>query len=316
MNRIVVAAAAIIDADGKVLISLRAANVHQGGLWEFPGGKVEAGESRLEALDRELYEELGIHVEKSEPLIQITHAYPEKTVVLDVYKVTAYRGRAVGREGQPVRWVFPSEMDSREFPAADVPIITALRLPDSYLITGNNPENPVMFLRRLEAALRSGVPMVQLRAPSLSAADYRGLARAAAHLCKENGSQLILNTSPENIEGFKHVGLHLNRHRLMALDCRPCDSGVLVGASCHSQVELDQACRLGLDYALLSPVNMTASHPESVPLGWDGFAEWVADANIPIYALGGMLVSDVSEAKRRGGQGIAAIRAFWPADRT
>ncbi|HHW75903.1 MAG TPA: 8-oxo-dGTP diphosphatase MutT [Xanthomonadaceae bacterium] len=122
-----VAVGIVADASGAVLVTRRPDHVHQGGLWEFPGGKVEAGETVEAALRRELHEELGIAVQAAEPLLQVRHAYPDQFVLLDVWRVTAYHGEARGREGQPLVWMLPAGMADSAFPAADGPIIARLR---------------------------------------------------------------------------------------------------------------------------------------------------------------------------------------------
>ncbi|MBA1330850.1 thiamine monophosphate synthase, partial [Candidatus Endoriftia persephone str. Guaymas] len=103
----------------RVLISKRHEHLHQGGLWEFPGGKLEPGESVEAALRRELYEELGIRISRFEPLIRVTHHYAECSVLLDVYRVFSYQGEPRGMEGQPLNWVLPEAMELALFPAAD-----------------------------------------------------------------------------------------------------------------------------------------------------------------------------------------------------
>jgi len=303
-----VAAAAIQDDRGRVLISRRHDHVHQGGLWEFPGGKLEPGETVLAGLARELREELDIRLLRSEPLIRITHHYPERSVLLDVHRVSAFAGSPRGMEGQPLRWQAPAELQAADFPAADRPIITALRLPDRYLITGADPTRPPAFLERLENALQRGLSLVQLRAHELSDAGYLRLAGAARDLCREYGASLLLNRRgplPHWTEG-----VHLNRHQLAVCRQRPRVDG-WVGASCHDPQELRLAERLGLDYALLSPVQPTASHTHAAPLGWQRFAEWVGEANLPVYALGGVGLESLDRAKQAGAQGIAAISALW-----
>ena len=130
------AAAAIVNDNNEVLISQRAIDVHQGGLWEFPGGKLELGESAQQALLRELEEELNIRATSCRPLIKVTHQYPDKMVLLDVWKVEDYTGQAVGREGQAIKWQSIDQLHPTEFPAADIPVIQSLNLPEHYLITG------------------------------------------------------------------------------------------------------------------------------------------------------------------------------------
>lgn len=112
-----------------MLVALRAAHRHQGGRWEFPGGKLDAGESVEEALARELREELGIEVEAAEPLLVVHHDYADRRVLLDVWRVTRWCGEPQGREGQPLRWLAPAALDEADFPAANAPIVAALRYP-------------------------------------------------------------------------------------------------------------------------------------------------------------------------------------------
>ena len=127
MNRIIdVAAAVIINEHGDTLLSLRLADTHQGGKWEFPGGKLEPGESAEQALCRELSEELGIKALELEPFIELEYCYPEKLVKLHVLEVLDFSGSPKGLEGQQVEWVSPSELGQREFPDANYPILEKL----------------------------------------------------------------------------------------------------------------------------------------------------------------------------------------------
>jgi len=121
-----VAVGVLINPAGAVLITRRPDHVHQGGLWEFPGGKVETGEPAAAALNRELHEELGVTVQTAEPWLQVRHDYPDKRVWLDVWRVVAWRGEPQGREGQPLIWAQPAELAKFAFPAADQPIIAQL----------------------------------------------------------------------------------------------------------------------------------------------------------------------------------------------
>lgn len=121
-----VAVGVILDASNAVLISRRAAQAHQGDLWEFPGGKVEPGEHVLAALSRELQEELAIAVTATEPLLEIAHDYGDKAVLLDVHLVTRFENTPRAMENQPLRWVPAQDLARYAFPAANVPIIDAL----------------------------------------------------------------------------------------------------------------------------------------------------------------------------------------------
>lgn len=127
MKRVHVAAAVILNGDGsRVLIARRPDHVHKGGLWEFPGGKVEPGETAREALQREIHEELAIQVVAAEPLLEVRHDYPEKSVLLDVWCVRAFDGEPRGNEGQPLCWVALGQLADYSFPEANQPIIDAI----------------------------------------------------------------------------------------------------------------------------------------------------------------------------------------------
>lgn len=307
-----VMAGAIGNADGQILVTRRPDHVHQGGLWEFPGGKLEPGEQPEQGLFRELQEELGIQVQASRPLIRIHHDYGDRRVLLDVRRVSVYSGVPSGLEGQPLAWLHPEAMDPRHFPAADRPIITALRLPELLLVTGGDASDPAVFLRRLGLSLERGVRLVQLRAHELDVTAYRRLAHGAFALCESAGARLLLNRDPSEVEDVPRHGLHLRGGILAGLAGRPGRDADLVGASCHDHEELQRAAARGLDYALLSPLRPTASHPESAPLGWTRFAELVEAVPLPVYALGGLAPQDLGEAFQHGAQGIAAIRGLWP----
>lgn len=311
-NLIQVAAGAIEDDRGRILITRRPAHVHQGGLWEFPGGKLESGESPEQGLTRELAEELGIRVLASRPLIRVHHDYGDRRVLLDVRRVESFTGEPRGREGQSLTWKHPDAMNPTAFPAADRPIIKALQLPNLYLITGPDPRQPDAFLARLDSALEGGVRLAQLRAHGLSDGAYGRLARRAFDLCERRGARLMLNAPLAKAGELPSHGLHLSGRRMWTLGERPHADGLLIGASCHNRRDLDQAGCLGLDYALLSPVKPTRTHPGAVPLGWEGFAALAEGAALPVFALGGLRPADVGTAIAHGAQGIAAIRGLWP----
>ena len=122
-----VAVGVLTNASGRVLIARRGADLHQGGLWEFPGGKVEPGEDVRQALTRELLDELGIRVEASEPLLTVEHDYGDRRVALDTHRVSHWQGEPRGQEGQPLAWVLPSGLDDYEFPEANLAIVERLQ---------------------------------------------------------------------------------------------------------------------------------------------------------------------------------------------
>ena len=310
-----VAVAVIEDDQGRILLTRRPEGVHQGGLWEFPGGKIEEGEDLALGLEREIREELGLQVLSHRPLITVTHHYSDKSVLLDVHRVTAFSGSPHGREGQPLAWVKPEMLRDYPMPAADRPIINAVKLPGTYLITGPDPADRVSFLRCLELALQGGGRLVQLRAPELDRETFIGLAHQALACCRAHGAALLLNGDPEWAKLTGADGVHLNSRRLMALETRPLDNTKWVGASCHDALELSHAQRLGLDFAVLSPVMPTTSHPGARPMGWPAFQRLVSEISLPVFALGGMERHHLQEAWNRGAQGIAGIRGLGWGDR-
>lgn len=313
LSRVVhVAVGVIIGNDGTILIAKRPDKTHQGGLWEFPGGKVEEGESVFDALKRELYEELAIETLASEPLIKIRHDYGDKTVLLDVHKVTIFVGEAKGNEGQPIAWVAPKNLHRYEFPAANRPIITAINLPPRLLITGYF-KSFSDFSARLESALKRGINLIQLRVKEGDLVD--SLIECALDLCNRYSATLLINTSSDIFSKIvstnNQLGLHLNSKNLLSCDFRPVSNDILLGASCHNQTEVDHAQKIGVDFICLSPVSVTRSHPEQSGMGWPVFSELVEKSTIPIFALGGMRESDLSIALDKGAQGIAAISEWW-----
>ncbi len=303
----------VTDMSRRILIARRHAGSHQGGKWEFPGGKKHAGEGALEALIRELAEELGITVESACPLIQVRHAYPDKTVLLDVWRVNRFRGAPSGREGQPIRWVTADNLVEHEFPEADRPVVHVLSLPPLYLITDSCAFGGDDFLRRLEQALCAGAKLIQLREPQLSASNYRALARDVVSLCHDHGAQVLLNADPGLAVECGADGVHLNSQRLAQFSERPLEARYWVAASCHDFAEVEHARELGLDFLVVSPVQATRSHPQAIPLGWERFGVLCAAASMPVYALGGMHVEDLVRARSAGGQGIAMISGVWGA---
>lgn len=314
-ERLHVAVGVVFDDSHRVLICRRASHAHQGDLWEFPGGKLEHGESSASALRRELREEVGIEVIAARPLIRVRHDYPDRKVLLDVWRVERFSGEAAGHEGQPVRWVEPQALVRYRFPVANLPIIKAARLPDRYLITPEPGRELGNFLGHLDSALARGISLVQLRSRQSSSADYRFLVRAVRDICHAHKAKLLINAEPSLAQELDVDGVHLNSARLMTLHERPLDAGYLVGASCHDRRELEHASALGLDFAVVSPVRETTSHPGAKGIGLGGLREMTELADLPVYALGGMSESDLPGVFEHGAQGIAAIRGLWRVNR-
>ncbi len=302
-------AAVLRDGYGRVLLARRPVGKAHAGLWEFPGGKLEPGEDASAALSRELDEELGIEVLAARPLLAIPH----EGIVLDVWEVTAFAGRAHAREAQAIAWVDPARVDASTMPPADRPALAALRLPDRYLVT---PDVEVggedVFLDNLGRALVDGVCLVNLRLPHADRMHVARLARAARALCARHAARLLLHADWVLAEVLGLDGVQLPMAVARELDARPLPGSRLVGVSCHDASELEHAARIGADFATLAPVLPTASHPGAPTLGWDAARALVAGTRIPVYLLGGLGVADIAAARAGGAQGIAAIRGLWP----
>ncbi len=304
-----VVAAAIFNKRGKLLLALRSAHLHQGGLWEFPGGKVEAGEDVRSALARELHEELGITVTRARPLMRIPHRYANKAVLLDVWRVDDFANEAHGREGQHLEWVALNKLRDKNYPAANLPVITALELPSLYLISEEPADLPT-FLATLEAWLKSGARLIQLRAKSLGEDAYAALAGKALALCKNYNAQLLLNAPVQTVTELDAPGIHLSSAQLLGFEKRPLGKEKWVAASCHNAAELAHALAIGVDFVVVSPLLPTTSHPGAATLGWAGLRTLTEQATVPVYALGGMRPEQLETAWQHGAQGIA-VRGVW-----
>ncbi len=307
-NFLHVAVGVIKNVHGEVFIAQRPVQVHQGGLWEFPGGKVEAGETVRTALQRELHEEVGITVTHAHPLIQIRHHYPTLSVLLDVWQVERFSGVAYGKENQVVQWVKPIDFPRYTFPAANLPILRAVQLPRCYAILDDGDAQPLV--NKLLILLDNNIKLIQARLKQTAESAVAEFMQVAMPLCRRYGAALLLNSAVKNARQYACDGVHFTSADLMALQVRPTVHSWLA-ASCHNLAQLQQAEKLGFDFVVLAPVLPTPTHPEARPLGWDVFAALVAQVNLPVYALGGVSVADKETAWASGAQGIAGIRAFF-----
>lgn len=304
-----VAVGLIVNSDDEVLIALRHPDSHQGGLWEFPGGKVEPEESVFHALDREFQEELGIAVTSAFPMRKIHHAYPDKKVLLDVWRITEFSGQARGREGQQIKWQPLANLEASHFPRANSPIIELLKLPGRIAIT---PAFQAItdIEPFIEQCVRHEVGLLQLRQKHLSADVYDDWFRQAAQVCNKVGLQLAANIPCERSGNYSGRPIHYSASELMQVTSEEGVDHPLRSASCHDLTELRRAEQLGLDFVFLSPVAATAKYSPEQLLGWQKFAELAGQVSLPVYALGGMSLDDLATARAHGAAGIAGIGMF------
>ncbi|MDP2834249.1 MAG: Nudix family hydrolase [Pseudomonadota bacterium] len=307
-NIVEVAAAVIERPDGTFLMARRPQGKAYAGWWEFPGGKVEAGETARHALDRELREELGIEVVEAWPWLKRSFVYPHAHVMLRFFRVTAWEGEPHPHEGQVLAWCHARSPEVEPILPANGPIMQALQLPLEYAISDASILGVAVFLERLRQRLAGGLRLVQLREKFLAPEAFEDLAREAAALCREQGADLMLNADAA-LAAELGCGLHLNSAQLMGLQSRP--EVALLGASCHGPEELSRAAALGVDFVVLSPVLPTPSHPGAASIGWERFADWLADYPIPVYALGGLSLNGLAQARAAGAHGVALKSAAW-----
>lgn len=303
-----VVAAVLTRPNGEVLLAARPEGKIYAGYWEFPGGKVEAGESLEAALARELQEELGIVVTRTTRWITKIFTYPHATVRLNFFRVWDWQGKPHPHEGQTFAWDDPAHHSVEPLLPANFPILKALQLPPVYGISYAKSLGREVFLQRLEIALDRGLKLIQIRDKDLPEAERLELACDVVQRARPHAACVLVNGALELVRAAGANGVHLDSSALMKQQARPdCE---WVGASCHHAKELAHAAQIA-DFAMLSPVLPTASHPGEPTLGWAVFSQLAAQSPIPVYALGGVNWPDVDVARGHGGHGIAMLRGAW-----
>jgi 8-oxo-dGTP diphosphatase len=300
-----VAAAVIERPDGRFLLAQRPAGKVYAGWWEFPGGKVEAGEPAERALARELREELGIEVRTAYPWITRVHIYEHATVMLHFFRVVEWSGEPKAREEQALVWQRLDAPIAEPMLPANAPVLASLALPLEYAITDAQTLGTAEQLACVESRMKGGLRLVQVRDK-----DHWERARliyVVTSMARQYGAKVLVNGGPAV------DGIHFNAEDLMTLRARPrgASNGTLMAASCHSAQELGHAMAIGLDFVVLGPVKATPSHPGAALLGWDGFRRIAEGASIPVYAIGGLHPADLDDARRAGAHGLAMISGAW-----
>lgn len=304
-----VAVGVLLRPDGSFLLGSRPEGKPYAGYWEFPGGKLETGETVAQALARELHEELGIVIADALPWVTIEHVYPHAHVRLHFARATQWSGEMHAREGQRFGWF---DLDSHKpgpLLPATVPCLRWLALPTVMGVSHAAELGCAEFLLRLDRALARGLRCVQLREPLLDVSEFDRLYGEVQARTRTAGARLIVNSVHPRRYWDDAGAVHLRASDLATLDGRP--ELALVGASVHTRAELDRAGALGLDYAVLGAVLPTPTHPGSSGLGWLGFQTRVAAPPLPVYAIGGLSEDDLGVAMRHGAHGVAVLRAAW-----
>jgi len=306
-----VAIGLLIKGD-KVCLSLRQSHQHLAGHWEFPGGKIEQDESPQQALSREFKEELGVTTSAWQPLITIPWHYEKVSVRLHVYQTDQFVEEPTGLEGQTVEWCSISELPDKHFPEANRGILQALNLPDLYMSIGSYHDE-TDCLMRLQQSLNKGVRLIQFKSKGLSSETFVQLGNQLADVAKQSHAKLILNGAPKLLDLVPNAaGIQLSSNQVASYSTRPIALDKLLAVSTHSMQQVEQALSIGADIILISPVNATSAHADMEPVGWKTFTEMLDKIPVPVYALGGMKLTHLKDAKSCGAQGIMLTAGLWP----
>ncbi len=305
-----VAAAVITKPDGSFLLTCRPDGKPYAGYWEFPGGKVEANEAPLHALNRELQEELGLQIKHAYPWITRVFSYSHATVRLRFFCVTKWQGEPRARENQQLSWQFPHNVSVTPMLPANAPILRALLLPPVYAITHAAELGVDASIMQIEQALQNGLRLIQIREKMMQQDALRAFSKQVIALAHSFDATVLINGDVEFSRELGADGVHLTSSQLMLLANRPDAEYGWCGASCHNAEELFMAEQLGVDFVVLGPVLPTLSHPELASLGWRKFAALIRDYSLPVYALGGLQHADLITAQELGAHGIAMMRSI------
>ena len=302
-----VAAAVIERPPGEFLLAQRPEGKPYPGYWEFPGGKIEAGEDPRRALARELEEELGIRVTAATPWITRMYTYTHATVRLHFFRVTGWEGEPRPLEDQAIAWQRVGHADVAPMLPANAPVLAALALPAVMVVSNAADQGLDEWIGGLSDAVVNEMLLVQVREKSWDRQRVQHLLSRTLARAEPFGSRVVVNS---DCGAYPQApGVHLSARALLEVAARP--DLPLVGASCHDERELDRAAELGVDYVVVGPVKATPSHAQAAPLGWARFAELVRGRPMPAYAIGGLARRDLPEAREHGAHGVALRSAAF-----
>ena len=309
-SKVVDVAAAVIERDdGSFLLAQRPHGKAYAGYWEFPGGKVEAGEPVAEALRRELQEELGIDLVQAYPWITRVYSYPHASVRLHFHRVLKWLGEPHPHEEQALAWQRCGALSVAPMLPANAPVLKALSLPIVYAITHAWETGVKRALAQLDDALARGLRLVQIREGKLERPAREAFATQVAQRVHASGGIVLVNGDERLAGRIGADGIHLPAQALMA--ARQRSQFEWCGASCHDAAELARAAELGADFAVLGPVLEKPGQPDLPGIGLRCFGDLAGGRPLPVFALGGMRLSDLDSARAHGAHGVAMIRGAW-----
>ena len=292
-------AIALLFHQAKVLVGWRTAKQHQGNKYEFPGGKVEQGETAEQACRREVFEEVGVDLEQWHSFDIIQHEYDDIVVNLHLFYASVTTAQLQDIQ-QPWAWYRRDQLRNLNFPKANQAIIERLYWSPYIKISENLHEIQHIAPETL----------LYWRIDELQTSQLQQLAQlTSAQLAK-----LIINIEiweglPSEIK--KQIfTIHFKQYQVMQLNTQKLPHGVRCLAACHDLAALQKAQQVGCEAVFLSPVLATESHPDTATLGWAQFSDLAAHSTIPVFALGGLKPNDLTFAQQHHAYGVAGIRAF------
>ena len=304
MKKIVeVAAAVILRGDGAFLLGRRPPGSIYAGYWEFPGGKVEAGETPHGALLRELNEELGIVVESAFPWIVREFVYEHAHVRLHFFRVLKWSGELRDLQHDALEWQFSGDVRVAPLLPANAPVLAALTLPEYYAILNAPSVSKEGQLAALTRALDRGSRLIQLCKTEIPSGSRSDFVHKAVELCHCAHARVLVGSDEGIANSSDADGIHLTMPQLMTLKSRP--DFPLVTASCLNGPALAQAAQLGLDFVVFGPINEATNNLGQLDLRFEGTARIIADYPIPVYVHGESNRDELHAAWRAGTHGIA-----------
>ena len=304
-----VSVAILINADYQVLLGQRPFPKSWEGWWEFPGGKIKKNETFVDALYREIYEEIGIKITKFKKWVTRQYSYDNLDVTLQFFKVYKWDGEITPKENQKLVWTNLKNPNVSPILPANLFIQNAFDLPSYYAITNLSESPKKLFLEQLQEKIDNGLEMIQIREKDISFEELKKFSKEVIKICKPQGVKVIINSYINLAHELKADGVHLTSKDLNSIKKIP--QNLIVSASCHTQKDIDIAEKIKIHFIVLSTVKKTLSHPDMKPMGWNKFRKIANKVNIPIYALGGLGIEDYQIALENGAIGIASQRSIW-----
>ncbi|OTG66607.1 NUDIX domain-containing protein [Acinetobacter silvestris] len=283
---------------GKVLVGWRNADQHQGNKHEFPGGKVEQGETPEQACRREIFEEVGIGIQEWHIFDVIHHVYDDVEVYLHLFHAQVPE-KYLSDIQQPWNWYDREKLLDLNFPKANQVIVERLYWQHAIQISAD--------LIQLNRLAEDTLLYWRTDSMTLSIQDFQNFSDAQL-------KSLILNYElwmqlDEALQ--KKIGaVQFKQHQILAMQKGQLPMGMRCIASCHDAVSLQHAQKIGCDAVFLSPVQATESHPDALILGWEWFQQLAKNCDIPVFALGGLKPQDLPLAQQNFAYGVAGIRGF------